>query len=134
MTADIRETGVELYRRWASMWNGELQIAREIIAEGFSVHLTADAVPPSEPIRDAPSVARWVAAIRERGIDLSYAIELGPLVDGDLVTAYWRLTGLRRMPDGAPPQPFVRVGIDILRWRQDRIVECWTMNNNAPLA
>lgn len=133
MTAQARDVGVELYRRWASMWNGDLEIAREIIGEGFVAHLTADAVPPQEPVRDARAVARWVDSIRGRGFDLAYAVELGPLVDGDLVTAYWRLTGFTGARHAALPQRFAKVGVDILRFRRGRIVECWTMNNNSPL-
>jgi hypothetical protein len=32
------------------------------------------------------------------------------------------------MRNGAP---FAKVGVDILRIANDRIVECWTMNNNS---
>jgi len=126
-----QEVAADLYRRWASMWNGNLAIANDIIAEGFVAHLTGDALPLEEDVRDAASVARWVASIRRRGSNLSYIVELGPMVDGDFVVAYWRLTGVRQGPDGSSQQPFEKVGIDILRYRGNRVVECWTMNNNA---
>ena len=132
MTTDLhREVGADFYRRWASMWNGNLAIANDIIADGFVAHLTGDALPPPEEIRDAASVARWVAFIRKRGSNLSYTVELGPIVDADLVVAYWRLAGMRPGPDGSSELPFEKVGIDILRYRGSRLVECWTMNNNA---
>jgi hypothetical protein len=132
MAADRNQVlGADLYRRWASMWNGNLAIANDIIADGFVAHLTGDAPPPLEDIRDPASVARWVAAIRKRGSNLSYTVELGPIVDADLVVAYWHLVGMRQGPDGGPQQRFEKVGIDILRFRGDRLVECWTMNNNA---
>jgi hypothetical protein len=126
-----RDVGVELYRRWASMWNGSLALADDIIADGFVAHLTGDAVTPPEGIRDADSVALWVAFIRERGANLSYTVELGPIVDGDLVVGFWRLAGMRKFQKGESAQPFEKVGIDILRHRDGRLVECWTMNNNA---
>jgi hypothetical protein len=132
MAADRnQEVGADLYRRWASMWNGNLAIANDIIADGFVAHLTGDAPPPLEDIRDPASVARWVASIRKRGSHLTYTVELGPIVDADLVVAYWHLVGMRQGPDGGSEQPFEKVGIDILRFRGDRLVECWTMNNNA---
>jgi hypothetical protein len=132
MTTDRhQEVGADLYRRWASMWNGNLAIASDIIADGFVAHLTGDAITPLEDIRDAASVARWVASIRKRGSSLSYTVELGPIVDADLVVAYWRLVGMRQGPDGSSEHPFEKVGIDILRYRGHRLVECWTMNNNA---
>ena len=123
--------GADLYRRWASMWNGDLALANEIISDGFVAHLTADAVSPPEEIRDARTVAGWVSFIRGRGIDLIYTVEVGPISDGDLVVGYWRLSGMRPTPDGGSPQPFERVGIDILRHQNNRLIECWTMNNNA---
>ena len=132
MAMDPEQIGSELYRRWASMWNGNLALAQDIIADGFVAHLTADALPPPEQIRDARSVALWVELIRGRGVDLSYSVEVGPIADGDLVVGYWRLVGFRRAADGSALLPFVKVGIDILRHRDGRLVECWTMNNNAP--
>jgi hypothetical protein len=129
MTTDQR-SGAELYRLWASMWNGNLDVAEQIIAERFVAHLTADAVEPPEHLCDARTVASWVAHIRGRGIDMTYSVEVGPLVDADLVVGYWRLSGFRPTNDG-PPLPFEKVGIDILRYRTGRITECWTMNNMA---
>jgi hypothetical protein len=131
MAMDTRQTGSDLYRRWASMWNGNLALADDIIADGFVAHLTADAVSFPQEIRDARSVALWVEFIRGRGVDLAYSVELGPIADGDLVVGYWRLVGFRKAADGGALVPFEKVGIDILRHRNNRLVECWTMNNNA---
>ncbi len=131
MAMDTRQAGSDLYRCWASMWNGNLALADDIIADGFVAHLTADALSPPEQIRDARSVALWVGLIRGRGVDLAYSVELGPITDGDLVVGYWRLVGFRKAADSGALLPFEKVGIDILRHRDNRLVECWTMNNNA---
>ena len=36
----------EIYELWTRMWNGELDIADELLAENFAAHLTADSLPP----------------------------------------------------------------------------------------
>lgn len=125
MTTDVqRKIAHELYERWVSMWNGNLQQADTIIGDGFKVHLTADAMPPPETPCDPRTVKLWVEKIR-RGRDMRYQIDVGPLVDGDTLCVYWRVTG---SVSGAK---FARVGIDILRIDNGRFVECCTMNNNT---
>jgi hypothetical protein len=127
-SAEQRKIGQELYRQWAALWNGELFIAHRIIADGFVAHLSADALVPDEPVCDARTVALWVAQIRARSSQLRYRVEVGPLVDGPYITAYWRVSGILKNPPGLS---FDKVGMDILRFRGGRLSECWTMNNTA---
>jgi hypothetical protein len=129
-TAEQRKIGQELYRQWGALWNGELFIAHRIIADEFKAHLTADATVPLEPVHDARTVALWVAQVRARAVQMRYRIELGPLIDGEYITAYWRVSGTHKAPAGQGPS-FVKVGTDILRFRGGRLTECWTMNNVA---
>jgi SnoaL-like domain len=119
-----------LYLRWGSMWNGQLEISDEIIAEKFVAHLSADAAPPPQPVHDARSLREWIVAIRSRTTQMIYRVEVGPLVDGDRVVAYWRATGALTTVDGRN-MPFAKVGMDILRVNGNRFVEYWTMNNSA---
>lgn len=129
-SAEQRKIGQELYRQWAALWNGELFIAHRIIAEHFKAHLTADATAPVEPVHDARTVALWVAQVRARAVQMRYRVELGPLIDGEYITAYWRVAGTLKAPAGLGPG-FVKVGTDILRFRGGRLTECWTMSNAA---
>jgi hypothetical protein len=130
-TQTQRQAANRLWQDWAALWNGELERAASLIAEGFTAHLTGDAAVPPQPICDAASVAQWVAFIRARRSRLSYATLLGPIVDGELLVGHWHAEGLAVPAEGGAPQPFVRVGTDILRFRDGRLVECWTMNNRA---
>jgi hypothetical protein len=54
--------------------------------------------------------------------DLTFAIEIGPIFDGDLVTGRWVGTG------GGPDGPVSFTGNDILRLAGDgqRFAEYWT--------
>jgi hypothetical protein len=125
-----RAEGAALYARWAEMWNGELEISDEIIAQSFVAHSTADAMTPPEDICDARTVRGWIQAIRSRLSGMTYRVEVGPLVDGNIVAAYWRVAGTLAAPDGTKNR-VIKVGTDILRIEGKRFVECWTMNNNA---
>jgi hypothetical protein len=127
-SAEQRKIGQELYRQWAAMWNGDLFIAHRIIADGFVAHLSADALVPDQEVRDAHSVALWVAQVRARAAHLRYRVELGPLIDGQYLSACWRVSGYSRTADGAA---FSKIGMDILRFKGGRFSECWTMNNAA---
>ena len=129
-TAEQRKIGQELYRQWAALWNGELFIAHRIIADGFTAHLTADATAPVEQVHDARTVALWVAQVRARAVQMRYRVEVGPLIDGEYITAYWRAAGTLKASAGLGPG-FVKVGTDVLRFRGGRLTECWTMNNVA---
>lgn len=128
--AEQRKIGQELYRQWTALWNGELFVAHRIIAEPFELHLSADATAPAEAVRDARTVALWVAQVRARAVQLRYRVELGPLIDGEYITGYWRVAGTLKAPAGLGPS-FARVGTDILRFRGGRITECWTMSSAA---
>ena len=130
-TAEQRKVGQELYRQWGALWNGELFIAHRIIADPFKVHLTADATAPLlEQVHDARTVALWVAQVRARAVQMRYRVEVGPLIDGEYITAYWRVSGTLKAPAGLGPG-FVKGGTDILRFRGGRLSECWTMSNVA---
>jgi predicted SnoaL-like aldol condensation-catalyzing enzyme len=104
----------ELYRRWLlELWHGEYDVAREILADEFTGHW---------PDREVEGRDALVELIREtRGMfdELTFELELGPLVDGDLVAARW--TGVGRTADGDMPL----LGHDILRVRDGRVVEYW---------
>lgn len=119
-----------LYERWALMWNGELDIADEIIADGFVAHLTADSLKPPAEVHDAQTVCGWINTVRSRIGEMFYSIEVGPLVDDYKVFAYWQATGTLKGPNDLGVR-FAKVGMDILRISGNKIVECWTMNNNA---
>ncbi len=126
---DARLTALALYDQWSRLWNGELDVADAIIAPGFVAHLSADASQPPAPPTDAITVKQWVRTIRALGGGLRYWREVGPLVDGAYVTAWWHV----QSAPGATAA-IDKVGCDALRIAQGRIAECWTMNNRAPHA
>ncbi|RDH77101.1 nuclear transport factor 2 family protein [Mycolicibacterium moriokaense] len=104
----------ELYERWINeLWAGE-PVASEIISADFVGHW------PDRDVRGPDGLAAIIAETRNMFAGLTFSIELGPLVDGDMVAGRWVGTG--RSDDG----PMRFTGNDILRVEGDRFAEYWT--------
>ena len=112
-----REASAELYRRWLELWNGDLGVAEEVAAPAFVGHW------PGRPamVGSREELVAVVEQTRAMFPDLRFAIELGPLVDGDLVAARW--TGIQA------GEHFLS-GHDILRVAGGRLVEYWAMSED----
>jgi len=105
-----------LYDRWIiELWNGR-PIAAEIVTDDFVGHW------PGCEIRGPQGLSEVIEQTRNMFSELTFAIELGPLRDGDLVAGRWVGTGVG--PDG----PVSFTGNDILRLAADgqRFAEYWT--------
>ena len=61
----------KIYTAWTQMWNGNLNIADELLSNNFKAHLTADSTPPPAPVTDIASAKAWIATIRAKA-DLHY--------------------------------------------------------------
>lgn len=106
--------GHELYRRWLDeLWNGAVEIAADVVTEDFVGHW------PDRDVTGPDGLAAVVEQTHAMFEDLSFTVEVGPVVEGDLVCARW--TGHGRGADG----PVGFVGHDILRVRDGRFVEYW---------
>ncbi len=104
----------ELYGRWINeLWAGKA-IAGEIVTEDFVGHW------PGRDVRGPGELEAIIAETHAMLADLTFDIELGPLVDGDMVAGRWVGTG--RSDDG----PMSFTGNDILRVEGDRFAEYWT--------
>lgn len=109
-------TAQSLYARWITeLWNGQ-PIASEIVTDDFVGHW------PAREIRGPDGLAQIIQRTRNMFSDLIFAVEVGPLSEGDLVAGRWAGTG--RGPDG----PVSFTGNDILRLAADgqRFAEYWT--------
>ncbi|MCV7416651.1 ester cyclase [Mycolicibacterium litorale] len=107
-------THKDLYEQWINrLWAGE-PVAAELVAEDFVGHW---------PGREVHGPAQLQAIIDETHAmlsDLTFEIEVGPLVDGDLVAGRWVGSGTSEQG------PMRFTGNDILRVADGRFVEYWT--------
>ena len=135
--------GVNLWKRWAAMWNGDLAQASEIITpKGFSAHLTDVGLylaTPEQLRLDSPlEVRNWVSRIRDRYDSLEYTTKAGPFIDvqSGTIAAPWQAEGIfggkTSMPDDKPGVSFTMVGSDILRFKDGKLYEYWAVHSAGP--
>jgi len=116
MTADSRD----LYRRWLDeLWAGRLDVAGELVTSDFVGHW------PEADVHGPAGLTALVAQTREMFDELTFALEVGPLVDGDLVAARW--TGTGSTPQGS----ISFFGNDLLRVADRRFAEYWPASSSG---
>jgi predicted ester cyclase len=119
-----------LYDRWSAMWRGDFSHAEDILDPGFVVHQARPDGTDSEaitgPARLLPEIEQTMAAFG----DIAITVDLGPIVDGDLIAARWtmRATYTGGIPHATAPAgtKIAFSGHDILRVDNGKFVEYWT--------
>ncbi|MGE2714312.1 ester cyclase [Mycolicibacterium litorale] len=104
----------ELYQQWINrLWSGE-PVAADLVAEDFVGHW------PDREVHGPAELQAIIDQTHDMLSDLTFEIEVGPLVDGDLVAGRW--VGSGRSEQG----PMRFTGNDILRVADGKFVEYWT--------
>ncbi|SNS18773.1 Predicted ester cyclase [Geodermatophilus pulveris] len=110
----------DLYRRWlGELWAGRPDAAEELVAADFVGHW------PDRDVRGPGELAALVARTRGMFTELTFELQVGPIVDGDLVAARW--TGRGVTPGGSTSFS----GNDILRVAGGRFVEYWVASSGG---
>jgi ketosteroid isomerase-like protein len=127
-----------LYRRWMlELWNGDLAVATELVTDDFVIHQARADGAGSEERRGPEAVVQLVRDGHAPFDGLTFEIEVGPVVEGDLVAARWAGRGRYRggMPGAtaAAGTPVAFGGIDLLRARGDRFAEYWVSSDGLAL-
>lgn len=108
----------DLYRRWLDeLWAGSLGAAEQLGAEDFVGHW------PDRDVHGAAGLAATVAETRAMFTEITFDLQVGPIVDGDLVAG--RRTGTATTAEGS----MSFFGNDVLRVDQGRFVEYWTASS-----
>ncbi|MGI3902241.1 MAG: ester cyclase [Janthinobacterium lividum] len=115
----------DIVRRWLELWNGKAEILREIVSETIVTHAVLVGQVTEEPMTGRDALGGWIAQTHAAMPNLRFSIEVGPLVDGDLIALRWRVRG----PHGAMRIDFT--GTDILRIEDGRIVEYWVNSDTV---
>jgi hypothetical protein len=123
-----RATALALWQGWGDLWNGDLSQAEQILTAGFTVNAAIVGVDGAS-VQGRQGVAGWVALLRKALGEPVFTVEVGPIIDGDLVCGRWHLRGeyAGGMP-GATAAPGSRVdftGTDILRIAGGVFAEYW---------
>ena len=80
---------------------------------------------PDRDVRGPAELAATVAQTRDMFTEITFELQVGPIVDADLVAARW--TGSGVTPEGS----MTFFGNDILRVAEGRFVEYWTASSSG---
>jgi hypothetical protein len=126
--ATSRDAALALWQGWGELWNGDLSQAEQILASGLTVHAAIVGV-DGAAVQGRSGVADWVALLRKALGEPAFTIEVGPIIDGNLICGRWHLQGQYAggMP-GATAALGSQVdfaGTDILRIDNGLLAEYW---------
>lgn len=127
LNEDVYAMGIRLWNEWTRMWNERPDLARELVADGFVLHLTTPNAPSPEAVNDGAGVEAWVRAHRAKFQRLTFSTNVGPFVDvrAGIVAGPWIAdTSI----DGSP-RPVC--GMDTIAFRDGRITEYWTLSSEV---
>ena len=131
-------SNADLYRRWLlEMWNGQPELADELVPPDFVVHQARTDGAESEARRGPDAVKEMIAMGHAPFEGLRFEIEVGPISEGEYVAARWRGQGRYRggMPGATAPAgtEVMFGGMDILRVEDGRFAEYWVSSDGLSL-
>ena len=137
VTGSARDAATNLVTQWMALWNGEYAIAEQIISPNNRVHAAMLDGGDGSAVGGVSGMVGFVTQGRSLAADLTFSVEVGPLVEGDYVVVRWVATGHYGggMPGaGAPVGTAVTFhGTDILRVADAKIVEYWLNGDTLDL-
>jgi predicted ester cyclase len=127
----------ELWDRWIELWNGNLDLAEHIIHPDFEIHrVPMPHVPEGLGGRDI--LVEWVKQTRSILGSLRFTVEVGPIVDGEIVAGRWLAEGSYQggIPGATAPTgtPVGFHGNDIWRADDGLIREYWLSDDLLDLS
>lgn len=121
------EIGLELWAKWTEMWNGRPALARELVAERFTLHLPLPSLLDPDTVTDPATVERWVTEHRARYERITFHYDTGPFVDtvAGIVAGPW---SAEIVIDG---RTRLVCGMDTIAFRSGKICEYWTLSKDV---
>jgi predicted ester cyclase len=111
------------------LWNGDQLAAEALIAPAFRLHAALMDGGDGSAVDSPQALVSWIAQIRAIVPDLTFSIQVGPIVDADRIALRWRAEGSYAggLPGaGAPSGTKVDfTGTDLLRAADGRLAEYW---------
>jgi predicted ester cyclase len=138
MSEDVKDR----YRRYLKQaWTAEPDkvagIVADLVTPDFVIHQARYDGAPADEIRGPEALAKLIRESCSLFSDVSTVLEVGPLVDGDLLAAHWQFHGtyVGGLP-GATAAPGTKVqfaGTDVFRSRDGRFSEYWVVSEGMQL-
>jgi len=127
----------QLVDSWLALWNGDYAQAERIIAPQFRLHAAMMDGGDGSAVDSSTALVGWISATRGAMPDLTFTVEVGPIIDGDHVVVRWRAqaTYAGGMPGAQAPigTKVDFTGTDILRIVDGKIAEYWVNSDTLLL-
>ena len=119
------------------MWNGNLELADQIVAHHCIVHQAPFGPGEPQQFRGPEGVMQMVRMGREPFDQLAFTCDVGPIVEGDRLAARWTGRGTYKggIPGTTAPAgtPIAFSGIDLWRVEDHKIAEYWVSSDGVHL-
>lgn len=112
-------------RRWVALWNGDMALLHDLVAEAIVTRAVMVGQTVEAPMVGRDALGGWIAHMRAAMPTLHFRIEVGTLLDGDMIALRWRVTGSH---DAAR---ISFAGTDILRTEGGQIAEYWVSSDTS---
>jgi len=127
-----------LYERWLlELWHGEESVAHEILSDDFTIHQARSQPGESEAVSGPQAGIELVRMGRAPFSQVTFAIEVGPIVEGEVLAARWigRGTYAGGFPGATAPDgtEVAFGGIDMMRIADGRLAEYWVSSDGIAL-
>jgi hypothetical protein len=124
---DLYQTGIKLWADWTEMWNGRPELALELVAARFVLHLPSPSPFDTAAVSNPAAVARFVSEARARFERITFHYEAGPYVD----TAACVVAGPWWAASESEGKPKLSAGMDTIAFRDGKITEYWTLSKEV---
>lgn len=108
------DTRGALWERWMALRNGDLAQADTLVAPALALHLPALGRAVDRPSGRAALIS-WISALRVAFPEGRLAVQVGPIISGDLIAGRWAFSTAEA----------TFTGTDIIRLAAGRVVEFW---------
>jgi hypothetical protein len=115
---------------WKDLWNGDLGVTDQLIAEDFVAHAAPLTGTGTSEVHGREALKGWVSGIHAVLAGLAFVIEVGPITDGEYLVVRWKAQGTYSggFPGAAPEAAGREVtftGTDTLRIAGGQLAEYW---------
>jgi hypothetical protein len=129
-TANTATFNAELAEPWRQLWNGDLSITDQIIAEDFVAHAAPITGVGGDEIHGREALNQWVSGINMLLADLNFEITVGPIATDDYLVVRWTAEGTYRggfpgASEDAVGSAITFTGTDTLRVIDGMLTEYW---------
>lgn len=136
-TVDEATEGVQPWTNWISLWNGDYNLASEIVASKFNLHASLLGGQDSANFNSPAKLVSLIEQIRTAIPDLIFTVKVGPIIAGGHIVGHWNAVGhYAGLFPGAAAEVGTKVsfnGTDILRIEDSKVAEYWLVSDNLSL-